>query len=140
MEQNEFPLPELDTINQNFFESASNGNLLLQRCKKCGNIQFYPRPLCTKCGSLELEWIKSSGKGKIYSYTAINRVINNSKVFEKNIPYTIAIIELSEGIRVYGLIKDCSPSKIRIGQEATFSPMIVQNLGLPAFEVEECKG
>lgn len=45
-----------------------DGKLLGVRCKKCGNIEFPPVPVCNKCSAMEeMEWIEMSGKAKILS-------------------------------------------------------------------------
>lgn len=128
------PLPELDPINSEFFKGLSNGRLLIQKCSKCGNLQFYPKPICVKCSSIDLEWQQSSGEGTIYSLTSINRVIMNSKEFGKDVPYVIASIELNEGIRLYGRVLLEAGKEISIGDRVRSDPTTVNpDVGLLTF-------
>jgi uncharacterized OB-fold protein len=132
----EFPQPELDPVNEEHFSSLKLGKLVVQKCKKCGAYQFYPRPVCVKCGSLELEYKETSGKGRIYSYTIIHRVLANSPAFSKNAPYIIASIEMEEGFRLYGRIKHATPEEVKIGQSVVFESLTLDNsLVVPAFKL-----
>lgn len=129
------PLPELDPINAEFFKGLSNGKLLVQKCSKCGNLQFYPKPICVECSSVDLNWHETSGEGTIYSFTNINRVIMNSKEFGQDVPYTIASIELREGIRLYGrILKDSKEPSI--GDKVVSVPTTVTpEVGLMTFKL-----
>ena len=44
------PKPEMDGVNSALFTGLKNGKLLVQQCNDCKNLQFYPRPICVKCG------------------------------------------------------------------------------------------
>ena len=74
----------------------------------------------------------SSGKGKIYSFTLIKRVIMNSKEFESELPYLIASVELEDGVRIYGRLKD---NNARIGQQVSLDPLDTGDIGLPGFKL-----
>jgi uncharacterized OB-fold protein len=109
------PLPEITSLTKPFWEAAKRGELLLQRCVRCGYYQWYPRPSCHKCGSLNLEWARSSGLGRVYSFTVIRRVVGNSPDFAYDIPFVVAEIDLDEGVRLYSNIVDVKPEDVRIG-------------------------
>lgn len=130
------PLPELDPVNEEFFRGLSEKRLLIQKCSKCGNLQFYPKPMCVKCSSMDLGWEESSGEGVIYSLTGINRVIMNSKDFNEEVPYTIASIELKEGVRMYGRILPSGDRKPSIGDSVISEPGTAEEgIGLPYFRL-----
>lgn len=130
------PLPELDPINSEFFKGLSNRKLLMQKCNECGNIQFYPKPICVKCSSIDLGWQEVSGEGTIYSLTSINRVIMNSKEFGEEVPYVIASVELKEGLRMYGRIKTESGREPSIGDRVVSEPTKVNDtVGLMTFRL-----
>jgi len=131
-------LPEVDGVNKNFFEGLADGRLLLQRCSTCGSHQFYPKPLCVVCGSLELEWVEAPKEGRVYTYTIINRVIGNSKEFEKELPYAVGSVELNVGVRVYARLLAKNPSSIKIGCRVVLEPRrLTDKVGLPYFRVVE---
>jgi uncharacterized OB-fold protein len=133
-------LPEVDHINARFFEGLAQGKLLVQRCTECGHIQFYPKAWCVSCASLSLEWVEANPRGKVYTYTIINRVIGNSKDFEREVPYAVGSVELEEGVRVYGRLLAGSPSVISVGAQVVFEPRrLTDKLGLPYFRVVDNK-
>jgi len=89
------------------------GNYILgSRCKKCSDFSFPSRTECKKCGSSEAEEYKFKGSGKIYSHSTIYFPPAN---FEKQTPYTVAIIELDEGPKITAQVVDFD--KIEIGMK-----------------------
>ena len=93
--------------------------LIGSKCKKCGKVYAAIRQVCPNCGSREMEEIKFSGKGKIYSYTVIHAA---QEGFELYTPYVVGIIELEEGAKITAQIVDCKPEELEIGTpvEAVF--------------------
>jgi len=89
------PVPTPET--QPYFDAAAEGELKIQRCLDCGKPFFYPRPCCPFCASDALEWITTSGRGTLYSYTINHRPAPG---FEQDAPYAIAVVQLSEGPRM----------------------------------------
>jgi uncharacterized OB-fold protein len=85
------------------------GRFMLQRCKVDGGHVFYPRVLCPRCGSTELEWAEVSGKGSVYSTTTVRRKP------EEGGDYNIVLVDLDEGPRMLSRVEDVSPSNVRIG-------------------------
>src|SRR3990170_103867 len=92
------PLPQPDAITQEFWKSARRHELVIQRCHDCREHIFYPREVCPHCFSTNLEWVKASGKGKVYSFTIVRRAAHPG--FKDDVPYVFAIIELEEGVRL----------------------------------------
>ncbi|MEM0349979.1 MAG: Zn-ribbon domain-containing OB-fold protein [Candidatus Caldarchaeum sp.] len=114
------PLPQITEYTQAFWQAAKNGQLMIQECRRCGHKQWYPRPSCTSCGSLDLGWRQSSGKGSIHSFTVIRRVVANSPDFQRDIPFVIAEVDLDEGVRMYARV-EASPEQVRVGQRVKVS-------------------
>ncbi len=108
----ERPIPQKDAVSGPYWEAASRGELLIQRCARCGNRQFYPRALCTRCGA-DPEWERASGRGKVHTFTVIRQ--NHARPFVDELPYVVAMVELDEGVLVMGNITDCSPEDVHIG-------------------------
>jgi uncharacterized OB-fold protein len=73
---------------------------------------WYPKGLCTECGSTDLEWIEASGRGTIYSYSTTWRALGQ---YAQVVPYVVAYVELEEGPRVITNIVGCEPAAISIG-------------------------
>ena len=90
-----------------FWQAAERNELVIQHCAECGSYQFYPRPFCLECGSMDLTWRQVSGDGMIYSMTEVQIAV--SQLLEP--PYTVALVELDEGPRMLGNILD-GPAQI----------------------------
>lgn len=97
--------PKLDNDSIRFWEGCKRRELLIQQCNHCEKSIFYPRVVCPHCMSDDIEWVKSKGKGKIYSYTISYRSAHPS--FENDTPYVIALIDLDEGVRMLSNILNC---------------------------------
>jgi hypothetical protein len=128
----EKPVPQPDPVTAPFWQAASQGRLLLQRCPKCGAHQFYPQSSCRGCLWEGLEWVHAIGKGVIYTYTIVHRA--PSRPFEPDVPYTVALVDLAEGCRMISNIVGASPEAVRVGMpvEVVFEE-ITPEISLPKF-------
>ena len=131
------PLPSATT--QPFWDGCKRHELLVQKCKECGNLQFPPSPSCTTCMSIDFDWVKLSGKGQIYSHTVTHQQMLPN--FDE-IPYAVVIIELDESsqkaedrrLRLVSSMVDCDIEDISIGMpvEVVFDD-VVEDISLPKF-------
>ncbi|MBX5469700.1 MAG: OB-fold domain-containing protein [Thermoleophilaceae bacterium] len=98
------------------------GELAYQHCDRCGEAIFFPRVLCPACGSTELSWRTSGGRGTVYSATTI---------YSRNRdPYTVALVDLDEGVRLMTRIEDATPGEPPIGSTVEVRPVEID--GEPA--------
>jgi len=81
-----------------FWKAASEGRLLLQRCRACSVTHFPPRNHCVNCWHGELEWREASGFGTVESMTVVHRAA--IPAFRSRTPYIVAAILLEEGPRM----------------------------------------
>ncbi|MEW6297093.1 MAG: OB-fold domain-containing protein [Thermodesulfobacteriota bacterium] len=86
------PIPDFDA--QEFWDGCNRNELLMQRCKACKKFRWLPRPMCPQCNSLEREWVKVSGRGKVYSWTIITHPVHPAAV--SRVPYNVAQVRLDE--------------------------------------------
>ena len=91
-------LPVADVETQPFWDAAREGRLLIKRCNGCSRAFFYPRAACPRCWSTDTSWIDASGRGTVYTFTVIHQ--NDVPPFKDRVPYTVAIIDLEEGVRM----------------------------------------
>jgi len=96
-----------------FVEKLQQGEFLLQHCMNCKQFLYYPRLMCTKCGSQDLQWQKPSGLGTVYSFTIVRRRP------ERGGDYNLALIDLDEGPRMQSRIEGVDPEEINIGMQVT---------------------
>jgi len=106
-----FPKRNPDTAA--YWDACQRHELLIQRCSNCGALQFYPRNLCTGCGSNSLGWVTASGHGKVLSRTIVRRAV--SAAYADDVPYVIALIKLQEGVVMMSKIVGCEPESVHTG-------------------------
>lgn len=128
-------LPKVNPIDQPYWQGAVAGKLLLQKCKDCGKLQFFPRVVCVECFSGDLDWIEASGKGKVHSFTWVR--VPRNPAFKEEAPICYANIILDEEVilesRVVGpRMKDIKlGDRVKVAFQETASPEIK----LPVFEL-----
>jgi len=101
------------TIEQ-FYKSISQKKLMGGKCRKCGKIHLPPRPLCDKCLSTEFEWVELPRTGTLLTYTIIHVAPTQ---FQNMAPYAVGIVQLENGVKIPGMIKDAPLDKIRVGMQ-----------------------
>ncbi|GAB1263231.1 OB-fold domain-containing protein [Aurantivibrio infirmus] len=97
-----------DLVYQNYLE---DGQFKIQHCLACDSHVFYPRLICSHCGSEKMEWIDASGSGVVYS-TSIPRGAKEGD-------YNISLVDLDEGPRMMTRVVDIEPEKVTIGMKVT---------------------
>lgn len=60
-----------DRFARYFREHLTDDRFPLQSCRDCGNLQHYPRIICSKCKSDNLEFRDHDGRGLIVSLTML---------------------------------------------------------------------
>ena len=106
------PLPEITDDTRSFWEGCKRHELLLQKCTNCGHMRF-ASPTCPECWSMEHEWVRSGGRGTVYSWVVIHQ--RYSRAFEDDLPYNVAIVELEEGPRLLSSLVGIENEAIRPG-------------------------
>jgi len=125
------PIPTPET--RPFWEAARRHELMLQRCRPCDHLFFYPRAACPRCLSGDLAWQRVSGRGTLHTFTIVHR---GARDFPLGVPYVLAIVELDEGPRLMsnlvGVAAD--PTVVRIGMplEVVFED-VSDTVALPRF-------
>jgi len=125
------PVPEPTPETQHFWDGTREGEIRLQRCDACRHVYFPPRPFCPACSSRSVSVFRASGRGKLLSY-----IINQRPHPAWDAPYSIAIIELDEGVRMMSNVVGCeqTPEALVLDMpvEATFERLTDQ-ISLPLF-------
>jgi hypothetical protein len=62
---------------------------------------------------MEVEWADASGKGTVHSWTVSHHAFHIS--FKRDLPITLALVDLEEGVRLNCQLKGVDPEDIRIG-------------------------
>jgi uncharacterized protein len=101
--------PAMNPGDEQYFEGAAAGKLMLKKCNTCGDVHHYPRALCPFCFSDKVEWVEAKGTGEIYTYSVTRR--------GGPVPYCIAYVKLDEGVSMMTNIVDCDLDTIKVGQK-----------------------
>ena len=126
------PLPAVDADSRPFWDAARAGRLVIQRCIECGLAQFYPRPRCVRCDG-GVEWTEATGDGTVYSYTVVHRAPHES--LGPLVPYVIALVDLSEGVRMMSRLRGVGADEARIGLPVRVAfERLTDEISLPVFE------
>lgn len=88
------PVPAPDDVSGFFWNAAAEHRLVLQRCGSCSKLQYPPEVCCQRCQAQELEPVEVSGRGVLYSYAVVDRVLHAG--FVDAVPYVVALVELAE--------------------------------------------
>ncbi len=109
------PQPVMSEETAQFWEGTASGELRVQRCRACGNLQLPASAACVACWSSELEWVRASGAGTIFSFTVVHHAFHPA--FAGEVPYVVADVELEEGPILTSSIVDVDPAQVKIGME-----------------------
>lgn len=111
----EKPLPEFRPETKRYWDACKKHELVLPKCNDCGQLFFYPRALCPNCMSQNLDWVKVSGKGKVWTFSIHH--MGPTSAYKNEPPYVVALVETQEGPKIMTNIVDCKPQDVRIGTE-----------------------
>jgi len=107
------PLPSPTKVSRPFWEACRNRRLTVQRCADCGFHAYFPVYACPECLSDRVEWVEASGKGTVFSVTVVERGAGGA--FEAELPFCVALVELSEGPVMMSNVVGVPPHSVRIG-------------------------
>jgi uncharacterized OB-fold protein len=126
------PLPRPTKLSKPYWDACRAGKLTVQKCKDCETLTFIPQPCCGNCLSENLEWVESSGRGTLYSFTTVHRP--QQPTFE--VPYTVVVVELDEGYHMLSNLQGVAPEDVKIGLplEVVFEKRS-EEITLPLFRV-----
>ena len=128
------PRPAINDDTRFFWEGASRGELLIQRCSSCGALRHPPGPMCPRCRSTEWDTLRASGRGRVYSFV----VHHHPPVPGFRLPYVVALVELEEGTRLVANLVDVEPGAVVIGMPVEVRFVEVDaDLTVPAFRRAE---
>lgn len=98
-DKRERPLPKDPLgLNEDIYRFWAEERLCFQRCTGCDTWRHLPRYLCANCGSPDWEWVESSGRGKIFSWSVTYMPMHPA--FAADVPYASVVVEMEEGVRM----------------------------------------
>ena len=132
MAEHNKPLPLMSIADKPFWDAAKRHELMAYRCQNCGT--FYSLVVeCVKCSATKMEWVKVSGKGKVFTYTVYHQLYNPA--WKDDIPYNAAWVQLDEGPIMMSNIVGIKNEEIYVGMpvEVTYDD-ITEDVSLPKFK------
>lgn len=129
-------IPKVNKVDQPFWEGAARSKFLLQKCRACGKVQFFPRVACVDCLG-ELDWIESKGTGKIHSFTLVR--VPRNPAFKDEVPIYYINVILDEGVIVESKLVGEKKEKVKLGDnvKVVFEQTHNREIKLPCFELAE---
>ncbi len=113
-----------------FWDGTARGELRIQRCGGCGALRHPPGPMCPACGADKPEYVLAAGTGEVYSYV----VHHHPPVPGHQAPFVIALVQLTEGVRMVGELLGVDPGQVRVGMPVRAEFVKVDSdLTLPAW-------
>lgn len=106
-------LPHIDEESRPWWEAVKRHELYIQKCRDCGELRYHPRALCPQCLSSNTQWLRCSGKGKVYTFTVTYQ--NQAAGFRDSLPYVMAYVELAEGVKMLTNLVDYKLEEVKIG-------------------------
>lgn len=123
------PGPTIIPLTEPFWKGATEGKLLIQRCRSCGKAIFYPREICPYCWSSDLSWEAASGRGRLKSFSVIHKPGHPG--WSPVAPYAVGLVELAEGPTMLSHILIDDPT---VGMALVLAPTDIGGRILPAFK------
>ena len=90
-------------LTDEYYAALSRGELVIQQCGGCQQAIMYPKYFCPHCGSSDLGWKPSQGRGLLHSF-AIQRV-GAPTGFESDLPYAVGVVKLDEGVQLLARLR-----------------------------------
>jgi uncharacterized protein len=109
-----------------FFWDGVNAHELRIQKRGDGTLQHPPVPAVWQDKELPTEYVVASGKGTVFSFV----VHHAPKVPGRTLPFVIALVELDEGVRMLGELRNTDPASVEIGM-----PVRAMYIDFPAGDV-----
>jgi uncharacterized protein len=94
-----------------FFWDGVNAHELRIQKRADGSLQHPPVPAVWQDKQAPIDYVVASGKGTVFSFV----VHHAPKVPGRTLPFVIALVELEEGVRMLGELRNVGPAKVEIG-------------------------
>ncbi|MCB1494340.1 MAG: Zn-ribbon domain-containing OB-fold protein [Bauldia sp.] len=127
------PGPTIIALTEPFWKGGEEGHLMIQRCRSCGRVVFYPRAICPHCWSEDLAWEQASGRGRLKSFSEVHKPGHPGWL--PVTPYVVGLVELEEGPTMLSHVLAAGrPPKV--GDTLVMEPTDIGGRILPAFRLE----
>jgi uncharacterized OB-fold protein len=128
-------LPKINKIDAPYWQAAAGGKLMLQKCRACGKVQFFPRVACVDCFSGDLDWIEAKGTGTLHSFSWVR--VPRNPAFKDEAPICYINVILDEGVIVESRLLGAPTQAVKTGDrvKVVFQETHNPEIKLPMFEL-----
>ncbi len=102
--------PSSSRDTQFFWDGVKAHELRIQR-RPDGSLQHPPLPAVWQDKQVPIDYVVASGRGTVFSFV----VHHAPKVPGRMLPFVIALVELEEGVRMLGELRNVDPATVEIG-------------------------
>lgn len=124
------PLPRREGLAGEFYDWLGRGELRFQRCTACRAWRHLPRPICPSCHGADWVWERSTGRGRVFSWTVTHRALHP---YFAALPYAQVLVEMDEGPRVLSWVVDVEPGDLAFDLPVEVAFSEVEGVTLPVF-------
>lgn len=118
-----------------FWTACDAGVLTIRHCLACDNLFHYPRLCCPKCGAQDLDWTTAAGTGIVYSHTTVHVPFSGPE-WSDQLPYTVVLVDLSEGPRMLSRMAPKQPRDVRSSDRVVVKFLRIGDRSLPLFRLD----
>lgn len=123
--QRKLPLPDIYPDSERYWAEANKGTLMIKHCPACDSHHYYPRPHCPFCGNGSTDWVSTSGRGTVYSFSIMRAAPR---------PTAVAVVELAEGPMLTTVIVESDVHALRIGDNVVVTTLAAEGgQAIPVF-------
>jgi uncharacterized OB-fold protein len=96
--------------------------LLAGRCGACGELRFPAGRYCPSCGGEDVESVALAGEGRIYTFSIVRMTPPG---YGGEVPYSVGVVELADGIRVTATILADDLERLEVGDPVDFELLTI---------------
>lgn len=115
------PIPVPDPSSEPFWEATRRGELVVQRCERCGHLAYPPGEVCDACSAdtPEFTWAPVSGDGRLTTWTIVRDAFLPG--FVDQTPYVVAEVALNDqpGLFILARLIDVDETELAAGLALT---------------------
>lgn len=115
-----------------YWDATRDKQLLVPTCPEHGPF-WYPREVCPRCLTPDLEWRPASGRGSVYACSTMPKPAMPGMA--DAVPYVVALVELEEGVRLMSNVVGVAADDVHVGMavSVTWEPL-PDGRHLPVFQ------
>lgn len=115
-----------------YHAALARGCIAVAQCASCGRQQAIPAETCFNCGSEQLTARDHNGAGRVFSWVVNHYAFAEGLAAE--MPYTIVLVALDGGGRVYGRLASVSGTSIEASMPLELDGAATRASGYPIYQ------